>query len=448
MKRPAGTRRPRTVGAPPALADASVPDPILDVVRKLRSAGHPAYLVGGCVRDLLRDARVKDYDVATSAIPAEVKQLFRRVVPTGIAHGTVTVLTNGGPVEVTTFRGEGQYLDGRHPSAVKFLTDIREDLSRRDFTINAMAYDPTTSEFVDPFGGLSDLRRRIVRCVGDPAERFAEDGLRPLRAVRFASTLQFSIESKTKAAIPRALETFRRVATERIREEFSRILMGPAPGAGLEYLADAGLLSEFLPELASGSALAHAIATVGHAPPTLEVRLSALLHFAGRAECEPGGGGGSAVVAAAILERLRYPRRVIQLGELLVGGLPLAEEVADDDRALRRLLSRIGVAHVEMLCALVTAHARASSRKREEAVRRAEHLTRRLLQVRDARPPLATTDLALKGTEAMALLGEKPGPRIGELLRYLLDRVLDDPSLNAPETLRELARGWAARDRI
>jgi tRNA nucleotidyltransferase (CCA-adding enzyme) len=420
---------------------------VLDIVRRLRQAGHASFLVGGCVRDVLRGAAVKDYDVATSAKPTEVMKIFRRVAPTGIAHGTVTVLSQRGhPVEVTTFRGEGEYLDGRRPSEVRFLDDIREDLSRRDFTINAMAFDPTTPEFVDPFGGRRDLSRRLIRCVGEPEERFGEDGLRPLRAVRFASTLGFSIDPATKRAIPRSLETFRRVAAERVRDELSRMLLGPAPSRGIRLLADTGLLTEFLPELGPGAALAHVGATLDGAPAKLEVRLAALLHFAGRSACGPVGGPGSAAVVSAVLERLRYPRKTIEIGALLVGELPLAESVAEDDRALRRFLARVRPENLEDVLALLSAHAGANGKSDPKAVDRAERVAHRLVQIRDSKPALSTAELALGGKEVIALLGEKPGPRVGEALRFLLDRVLDDPTLNRPESLRELLQSWAKRD--
>src|SRR5205807_8276921 len=190
-----------------------------------RGAGKQAYLAGGAVRDLLRIAQgekvtpPQDFDVATDALPEDVQRLFRRTAPTGIAHGTVTVLADDHKIEVTTFRGEGPYLDGRRPSSVTFLGDIEGDLARRDFTVNAMAWDPIAGELRDPFGGVEDLRRCRLRAVGNALARFQEDGLRPLRAVRFACTLRLAIEPDTRRAISQALETFSRVAQERVRDE-------------------------------------------------------------------------------------------------------------------------------------------------------------------------------------------------------------------------------------
>src|SRR5882762_2861680 len=207
------------------------------VLRTLRGASKQAWLAGGAVRDILCGRTPEDFDVATDALPDEVAKLFPRVVPTGILHGTVTVLSGEHKVEVTTFRGEGPYLDGRRPSSVTFLGDIEGDLARRDFTVNAMAWDPIAGELRDPFGGALDLRRGLLRAVGEPLDRFREDGLRPLRAVRFASTLRLALDRRTERAIPQALDVFSKVAWERVREELSKLLVrGDPPSRGLRLL--------------------------------------------------------------------------------------------------------------------------------------------------------------------------------------------------------------------
>src|SRR5207253_7294612 len=220
-----------------------VPTAVQDVLRILRGAGKQAYLAGGAVRDLLRIAQgekvtpPQDFDVATDALPEEVQRLFPRTAPTGIAHGTITVLAGTHSVEVTTFRGEGPYLDGRRPSSVTFLGDIEGDLARRDFTVNAMAWDPLANDLRDPFGGARDLQRKLLRAVGEPLDRFREDGLRPLRAVRFASTLRLALDRRTERAIPQALDVFAKVAWERVRDELSKLLVrGDPPSRGLRLL--------------------------------------------------------------------------------------------------------------------------------------------------------------------------------------------------------------------
>jgi len=202
-----------------------VPADVVELCRKLRDAGFEAWLVGGAVRDLLRGAPAKDFDVATSAQPADVTKVFgrKRTIPTGEKHGTVTVLTERDGekqhVEVTTYRGEGAYSDGRRPDEVVFVRSLDEDLKRRDFTMNAIAYDPLGDALADPYGGQKDLAARLIRAVGDPLERFREDGLRAMRAVRFAAQLQFALDPPTEAAIPKTLEVFRKVSAERIRDE-------------------------------------------------------------------------------------------------------------------------------------------------------------------------------------------------------------------------------------
>src|SRR5512133_2869011 len=269
---------------PAALARAQFPEPVLEVIRRLGEAGHRSWIVGGAVRDLLlhRARAANDFDVATPARPEEVTALFRRVVPTGIAHGTVTVLLGDEAIEVTTFRGEGAYLDGRRPESVTFHTDLDADLARRDFTMNALAYDPLGGEFRDPFGGRADLRRRLVRAVGDPAARFGEDGLRAMRAVRFAAQLGYSLHPGTRAAIPGALDVVRKVSIERIAEELTRLIVAPHAERGIELMRRTGLLAVVLPDVARlpSAGQRHSIAGLEALPAEPEPRFAWLLHRA------------------------------------------------------------------------------------------------------------------------------------------------------------------------
>ena len=219
----------------------------MSVLQRLWKSGFRAYPVGGCVRDLLLGRRLGDWDLTTNARPEQVIGLFTRVIPTGMEHGTVTVLSGKKNIEVTTFRGDVGYSDGRHPDRVVYLDSLEEDLKRRDFTINAMAYDVRTRKIIDPFGGRKDLTRKRIRAVGDPGQRFAEDGLRPMRAVRFACVLDFEIEKRTFQAIEPALGIFRRVAVERIREELLKMLVARSAARGVELLRQCGLLAEIIP---------------------------------------------------------------------------------------------------------------------------------------------------------------------------------------------------------
>lgn len=412
---------------PEALSQAKFPAEILEVLRKLKTAGFNAYLVGGLVRDRLRGKPGGDFDVATNARAEQVQKLFRRVIPTGIQHGTVTVLTKNDKVEVTTFRGEGAYADGRRPDSVVFLDDVKEDLARRDFTINAMAFDPLDLEFVDPFGGAKDLEAKVIRCVGKAHDRFSEDGLRPLRAVRFASILGFEIDRETREAIPATLATFNKIAFERVREEVSKMLVGPAPSRGVRLLRETGLLEAILPEAAQGD-FERALARVDACPPRLEVRHAALLFDL------------SFEQAQAAMERLRHPRVVIDRTATLVRHRALALAPHPDDPSLRRALSPVGRPFVEDVLALGAAEAKASG---DSALQSAcEQSTRRAHAMLDARVPLAVGELALDGKAVMAVLGAGQGPKVGEALRYLLSEVLQDPSANDPATLRNLLEKW------
>ncbi|HEX8701029.1 MAG TPA: CCA tRNA nucleotidyltransferase [Myxococcaceae bacterium] len=414
------------------LHNADIPRPVLDVLRRLRELGYAVFLVGGCVRDMVRGMPPKDFDVASSARPEQVQDAFKKVIPTGIQHGTVTVLMGGHHVEVTTFRSEGDYHDGRRPSSVSFETDINEDLSRRDFTINAMAYDPISRDLVDPFGGQEDLKAQVIRCVRDAHERFSEDGLRALRAVRFAAVLGFTIEPKTLAAIPPTLPVFRKVALERVREEFVKTLMTPRAESGLTLLAETGLLDVFLPELARAEAEAarRARAAAQAAPAQVEVRMAALL-----ADLVTGP------QAKDLCIRLKFPTKTAEHVGLLVTHAALETRLTESDPALRRLLARVGLENLEPL--LAVAHARVQVRA-PEVLPDFLRLQERLRALAAAKPPLSAKELALTGGDIMATLGVGPSPQVGQATRFLMESVLDDPTLNQPERLKELLRSWQA----
>jgi tRNA nucleotidyltransferase (CCA-adding enzyme) len=408
------------VELPERLATAAFPSNPLEVVRTLREAGYSAYLVGGCIRDTLLGKQQKDFDVATDAHPAQVQRTFKKVIPTGIDHGTVTVLIRGEPIEVTTFRTEAGYVDGRRPSSVQFHSEIEADLSRRDFTINAMAFDPLGRRFVDPFGGQADLERRIIRCVGEAFDRFSEDGLRALRAVRFASVLEFTLDPGTEAAIPRTLDVFSKVATERVNQELVKLLTARAPGHGAELLGRTGLLSRFLPALPTvDSARAQAL---DRAEPSLPIRLAVLLH--------------GVPSPREVLLGLKFPTRTCdEVANLLAHPLP-PEGATDVD--LRRWMSALGPDAVPS--ALALARAREGGRVEPHAAR--------IATLAQQAPPLAIRDLALQGKALMGVLGVGPSPKVGQAGRFLLARVLEDPSLNTPAQLSDLLRKWAKGEEV
>ena len=423
---------------------AQVPEPVLSVVRRLKEAGHEAYLAGGCVRDLLRDAHPDDFDVATSALPGAVLKLFKHVVPTGLQHGTVTVVLEGrtkhDKVEVTTFRGEGEYLDGRRPEQVHFITDVDQDLARRDFTINAMALDPTTGELRDPFGGLQDLARGVVRAVGTPEERFGEDGLRTVRAVRFASVLSFQMDEATHAAIPKALATFRKVANERTREELTKLLSRSArPSHGLELLRETGLRDEIFPELATmpSDVWQGTLRVVDAVPSSAVLRWAALLHRVGTDSAQDAG--LSSRLAKAILERLKHPRKVTDAAEHLIAEHAWPYSPAATDAELRRHLARIGEEEVEDFLAFRMALVQSRAQPDLVAIEAEYELAVRLRRLCEVRPPLAIADLAVTGGDIMMLAGRGPGTYVGVTLRRLLDHVIEQPEDNTRERLLEIA---------
>ena len=228
------------------MKNLKIPQPLKKMNEIFQANGYEAYLVGGAVRDMIRGKDASDWDVATNAQPEQVIKIFRKVIPTGIAHGTVTVLFMGHSIEVTTYRTEADYSDGRHPDSVNFAGTIEEDLSRRDFTMNAIAASLEDGRLVDPFAGQEDIKNKTIRTVGNPYDRFNEDGLRPIRAIRFATQLGFSITPETMAAIPASLEKTASISVERFREEFIKILKSPEPSVGLKLLEETGILKIFI----------------------------------------------------------------------------------------------------------------------------------------------------------------------------------------------------------
>jgi tRNA nucleotidyltransferase (CCA-adding enzyme) len=407
-----------------------VPAPVREICAILHHARHEAFVVGGAIRDLLLDRGfAPDWDVATSAHPDLVLRLFPKAIPTGIAHGTVTVVHRDLPVEVTTFRAESGYADGRHPDAVVFLRTLEDDLARRDFTVNALALDVRDGSLRDPFGGAEDLVARRIRAVGRPRERLAEDGLRALRAVRFAATLEFAIDPAVLEAISETLPTIRRLARERVRAELEKLLAAPRPSLGLEPAAATGLLREVLPELgeAPETTRRRAFARADAAPADWVLRFAALHLDLG------------AATARRALERLRPATRDLDRVTALVGALPTLASAEPSAPDVRRALAAIGRERATEALDLWSADLASGSpvplaRNQALAV---QALAREALQ---AGVPLSVAELAIGGDEVRAVLGTESGPLVGSALRALLDLVLADPGRNDAESLREHLR--------
>lgn len=436
-----------------------IPRELIDFARVLGDAGRQAWFVGGAVRDSLLGRPVSDYDLATDARPEELLRLYRRVIPTGIKHGTVTVLWKGWKIETTTFRSEGAYSDGRHPDEVSFGSSIEEDLERRDFTINAMAWDPLGKRLADPHGGREDLRARLVRAVGRPRDRFDEDGLRILRALRFAAQLQFEIEAETLAALAERRERLASVSAERIRDELSKILCAPRPSWALRAMEEAGILALILPELAAArgveqkglhrfDVLDHLYLSADAAPARLELRLAALFHDIGKPGTKVVDAEGvasfhrheelSAKMAAEIMRRLRYPNDLIEGVCHLVRQHMFHYEDSWSDAAVRRFLARVGPAALPDLLALRIADGSAMSGLPVDH-RSLDPLRRRVEAILEAEEALGIKDLAIGGNE-LAALGVPRGPVMGRMLAELLEAVLEDPALNEADRLREIAK--------
>lgn len=457
------------------ITPAAIPPEVRDVCKRLRDAGFSAYVVGGAVRDLLRGERAKDFDLTTSALPEAVQKLFpSRTVPTGLQHGTVTVLCdrsseNGRrqpplPVEVTTFRGESTYSDGRRPDRVAFIDDLTEDLRRRDFTINAIAYDPIGDDgagrLADPFGGESDLRAGLIRAVGDPAARFGEDGLRVLRAVRFAAQLGFAVDPPTRAAFAGALDTLRKVSRERVRDELVKLLGAARPSVGLT------LLAELPPGLAGQTVLSVAFPEVDEAlsgSPQVRAqfyarvdrtergprRLAAFLWPLRRAG-EAGTRAELADLADLIDARLKLPSRERDHLAALLTAPRVAYDLRQplSDAGLRRLLADFPPVLLDDLLALEQADAQLGVAPEPDRAAALADLVARVAAERARKPPLSVGELALTGKDLVKALARPPGPWVGERLRALLDAVLTDPAANTREQLLELARAADAPEKI
>ena len=441
------------------------PAPALAALERLRAGGHQAYLVGGALRDVLLGRPGDEFlDVATDRRPQEVMALFPRNEPIGIAHGTVLVMLEGLGFECTTFRREGAYADARHPDDVEFTSDLRADLARRDFTVNALAYDPLSGVLVDPHGGLSDLENRCLRAVGEPLARFREDALRPVRAARFVATLEFELEPATRAALGGVVDRARLVAPERARAELEKLMGARRPSVGLELLREAGLLDLWMPELTRCYAVpqnrwhaydvyTHSLETCDHAPPgKAVVRWAALLHDIGKPDTrvERRGDGTfyshervGAELADRVLERLRFPGA--QRAEIvrLVREHMFDYRAEWSDAAVRRWVRRVGEAAVADLFDLRIADMLGNGLKTGFPAQ-LEPLRRRIERVLAGSHALRVGDLAVDGRDVMESLGVGPGPAVGEALEALLEEVIEEPGRNTRERLLMRLAEWRA----
>lgn len=426
------------------------------LVNSLNEKGYKAYLVGGCVRDMLRECAPGDYDIATSALPCETKRAldFCGFADTGIKHGTVTALYAGGNYEITTFRQDGDYRDSRRPEHVEFLTDIREDLARRDFTMNAVAMSPS-GEIIDPFGGAKDIASGVIRCVGEPGKRFKEDALRILRAMRFAAHFGYIIDKATETAMFEEAGELNKISRERVAAELSGMLLGEyAEGVLLSYRK---IIFECIPELKATDGFCqhsrwhcydvytHTCRAVGNADRQLTIRLAALLHDVEKPSCFSLSADGhghffghyeaSSLTARAVLTRLRFDSRTVKEVETLIKYHSL--ELESNEKTALKWSSRLGTELFERLLKLMLADD--LSKNPEMAAGSAER-DRSMLKIVEALKRggacVSVSDLDIKGGDLLAI-GVAPGPRIGETLKKLLDAVQGGFAENTKAALLE-----------
>lgn len=441
---------------------AHVPQDVLGICDRLRGAGNRAWIVGGCVRDSLLGKPISDWDVATDALPKDLMKLFPRAIPTGLQHGTVTVVMHGQHYEVTTLRGETTYSDGRRPDAVHFVDDIVADLARRDFTVNAIAVNPENGALVDPFDGRKDLAARTIRAVGKAYERFSEDGLRVLRAARFAATLDFDLDPDTFAAISPTLDTFRKVSAERVRDEWVKTMKAKKPSRAFEVMRESGILGVTCPELLEGVGMeqnkwhsfdvwTHGMACMDACAGDPVLRIAALLHDVGKPRSRELSEKTKdytfydhdkigAEIALPIVSRLRFSNEERDRIVALVRH-HLFHYDAWSDQAVRRWIKRVGPERIQDLYTLNEADLRGKGPIFEEKdLAPLFALRAHVEKVLAEGAALSTRDLAIDGNVLMKDLGLKPGRIIGQVLEALLELVLADPALNEREALIAKAR--------
>ncbi|NQT29836.1 MAG: HD domain-containing protein [Candidatus Saganbacteria bacterium] len=444
------------------LKSNKIPAGALKIVKTLKEKGHQAYLVGGCIRDLLLGIPVLEWDITTSATPEEVSKLFKKTIPTGIEYGTVTVILDDGNYEVTTFRSDEKYRDGRHPDNVIFTSDIHKDLSRRDFTINALAFDPETKELIDDYSGQADLKKKLIRSVGNPVDRFSEDGLRSVRACRFASKLGFAIEKETFAAIAKTLKVTEKVAPERIHDEIVKMLGAPHPSLGFELMRESGLLAQIMPELEKCVAVSqprhfhkydvywHSLYACDAAEVSnVTLRMAALLHDIGKPSCKKedtfhNHDKVGEEMAKKLLKRLKFSNDNIKKICNLISHHMFNYTSEWSDSAVRRFLVRIdGVNNVADLFAIRAADTRAMEQEIDAAY--LIELQKRIDKIISDENALHVKDLKVDGNDVMQTLKIAAGPKVGQVLHALLETVLDKPELNKKEVLTELIKAYGQK---
>lgn len=433
-----------------------IPQKVEFIIQELEKNGYEAFAVGGCVRDIILGREPNDWDITTNALPEIILKTFKHTIPTGIKHGTVTVMIDREPFEVTTYRIDGEYTDNRHPDQVIFTSKLEEDLSRRDFTINAIAYNYSKG-IVDPFQGLEDIKRGVIKTVGNPHERFNEDALRMIRAIRFSCQLAFDINDETLEAIKLNCELIKNVSIERIRDEFTKILLSKTPSYGIENLRFSGLLQYFLPEVLAmygfdqrnphhdKDVYTHTLMVVDNTEPRLSLRLSALLHDIAKPatfSIDDKGIGHfydhntkGVEMSEYILRRLRYGNDTIKkVQNLVYDHMSRYDNLRSS--TIKKIITRVGEDNLADLFNLQESDIKASAPPFDFSG--IDYLKKKSHQILEQRQPLCIKDIAINGSDLIKL-GLQPGKAIGEILQHLLEKVLEQPELNNKELLKEMA---------
>lgn len=436
-----------------------IPEKAAQVLEKLHEAGYEAYVVGGCVRDSLLHRTPQDWDITTSALPGQVKELFRCTIDTGIQHGTVTVMIDKEGFEVTTYRIDGKYEDSRHPSGVTFTPSLEEDLKRRDFTVNAMAYNEEDG-LVDFYGGMEDMENGVIRCVGEPDARFGEDALRILRAIRFSAQLGYRIDERTKESIRALAPTLANISAERIRTELVKLLISDHPDY-LRIAWETGVTGIILPEfdrcMDTAQKHPHHCCSVGehtlkalvHVPAEKNIRMAMLLHDMGKPDALETDEDGithfhghaqiSERIAKNILTRLKFDNDSIARICRLVSFHDYGDDLTWDKKSVRRALNRIGLDAFPDLFAVKRGDILSQSEfLREEKLAGVDLWQELYEQIMEEKQCVTLKMLAINGSDLIRL-GMKPGREMGQVLNRLLEQVLEDPERNNKKYLTEQA---------
>ncbi|MBF8983517.1 CCA tRNA nucleotidyltransferase [Lutibacter sp. B2] len=431
-----------------------IPKGALQILDILNLNKYEGYIVGGCVRDSIIDRNPNDWDLCTNCEPDKIVEIFNayKVIPTGLKHGTVTIVVDHEQFEVTTYRIDKEYIDGRHPKEVEFTNSLKEDLKRRDFTINAMAYN-CKDGLIDYYDGMTDILNEKIRSVGNPIERFSEDYLRMIRAIRFSTQLEYNIEVETSKAIKKLSENITNISSERIREEINKILLSEKPSRGFKLLNETGLLKYILPELQAciqfdqknpfhdKDVFEHIMSVLDHTEKDLVLRIAALLHDIGKPKCftlDENHIGHfynhhmiGMDITEDILKRLKYDNKTAEGVKILV-----KEHMCTYDKvtpkAVKRLINRVGLDYIERLFKLQIADIKGSKEPHDfSSVKRVKELCRKVI---NEKQPISVKDLDINGYDLIQL-GITRGKEMGVLLNDLLEKVLDNPALNEKELL-------------